>query len=92
MFDCRVGSSGSKVERRMRQRRHRLAVPAATAIRNSEPGVNEGYRQAVGASCHQRSDARLTRHSEYLARSLSYANRPLLPTHFVCKADRKHRS
>jgi hypothetical protein len=85
MFDCRVGSSGSKVERRMRQRRHRLAVPAATAIRNSEPGVNEGHRQAAGASCHQRSDGRLTRHSEYLARSLSYVNRPLLPTHFVCK-------
>jgi hypothetical protein len=32
MFGCRVRSSRSKVERRMRQRRHRLAIPAAAAV------------------------------------------------------------
>jgi len=42
MFGCRVGSSGSKVERRMRQRRHRLAIPAAAAVRNPQLGVSVG--------------------------------------------------
>jgi hypothetical protein len=40
MFGCRVGSSEPKVERRMRQRRHRLAIPAAAAVRNPQLGVS----------------------------------------------------